>query len=181
MWLRPFLCSPYARYLCLSLTKLVVESRNCHQRALQIFSQISNQCNIVKNDDDIFSMQIAYSFTGSILVAWLMIYIVIYDGFTFERGALIFFMQCFWAVAAAIVKVAVDCVSGAIVDGTVRLGVIAIVKGIYRWLNARLWYLQSIRNLYITDLHKAFDMNLLRNLGWITIGKNLCPSCKYIE
>ena len=95
-------------------------------------------CNLVENADDIFSMHIAYSFSGSMLLACLMIYIVIYDGSSLEGGDLMFFIQCFWAVVP-IVKVVVDCVSGAIVNGAVRMGIIVIVnRGLYRWLCASL-------------------------------------------
>ena len=108
----------------LSLTdpaKLVTELEAIRQKHQKL-------CNLVENADDIFSMQIAYSFSGSMLVACLMIYIVIYDGLTLEGGVLWLFIQCFWAVVP-IVKVVMDCVSGAIVNGAVRLGIIVIVKG----------------------------------------------------
>ena len=76
-------------------------------------------CDLVVNADDIFSMQIAYSFLGCLLIACLMMYIVIYDDSEYQNMQLVFMVEVFWVIAP-IVKVIVDCVAGAILNGAVR-------------------------------------------------------------
>ena len=73
-------------------------------------------CNLVTNADDIFSMHIALSFCGCMLVACLMIYITIYDGDPYEgSGTLVLSLRLFW-LGASLGKVIMDCISGAILN-----------------------------------------------------------------
>ena len=74
-----------------------------------------NLCNLVANADDIFSMQIAISFTGSLVIACLLIYIIIYGDDPTYGGSMIVAIEGFW-VCGALAKVIVDCVSGAILN-----------------------------------------------------------------
>ena len=74
-----------------------------------------NLCNLVANADDIFSMQIAISFTGSLVTACLMIYIIIYDDDPTSSGTLMIVIKGFW-ICVSLAKVIIDCVSGAILN-----------------------------------------------------------------
>ena len=82
--------------------------------------QHQNLCNLVANADDIFSMQIAISFTCSLVITCLMIYLVVYNDDSTLKGAMFVGIKGFW-VCGALSKVLVDCVSGAILnDGVSR-------------------------------------------------------------
>ena len=76
-------------------------------------------CNLVANADDIFSMQIACSLSGSMLIACLMVYILIYDDTAYPDRDLIFIIEVFWTIVP-FGKVVMDCVAGAILNGAVN-------------------------------------------------------------
>ena len=76
-------------------------------------------CNLVSNADAIFSMQIAISFCGSLILACLVLYIMVYDEDPERSGTLVFFVECFW-LCMSLAKVVLDCFSGAILNEKVR-------------------------------------------------------------
>ena len=77
-----------------------------------------NLCNLVANADDIFSMQIAFSFAGSTMNACFLQYIIIYDDSPNSTTPLIVFIKVFW-VGVCLSKVSLDCVSGTILNSAV--------------------------------------------------------------
>ena len=77
-----------------------------------------NLCNLVANADDIFSMQIAFSFAGSLVIACFLQYIIVYDDGPNSTKPLIVFIKAFW-VAICFTKVSLDCVSGTILNSAV--------------------------------------------------------------
>ena len=84
-------------------------------------------CNLVMNADDILSMQVACSLSGSLLLSCLTIYIILYYDPNVEVEVLLLAMNLFWALAP-LGKVVMDCVSGTILNEAV---------GIYEW---RFWF-----------------------------------------
>ena len=77
-------------------------------------------CNLVVNADDILSMQVACSLSGSLLLSCLTIYIILYRETTFESDILLSAMNLFW-VLAPLGKVLTDCFSGTILNEAVSV------------------------------------------------------------
>ena len=77
-----------------------------------------NLCNLVANADDMFSMQIAFSFAGSLVIACFLQYIIVYDDGPYSTTPLIVFIKAFW-VLVCFTKVSLDCLSGTILNAAV--------------------------------------------------------------
>ena len=92
-----------------------MEPSRCAESLEGLRRHHQNLCNLVANADDIFSMQIAISFTGSLVIACLLIYIIIYGDDPTPSGTMIVVIKGFW-VCEALAKVILDCVSGAILN-----------------------------------------------------------------
>ena len=75
-------------------------------------------CGLIADADDIFSMQVACSLSGSLILSCLNIYIILYnDSNSIE--ILLLTVQLFWIVTP-VGKVVMDCVSGTILNEAVR-------------------------------------------------------------
>ena len=92
-----------------------MEPSSCVEKLEGLRRHHQNLCNLVANADDIFSMQIAISFTGSLVIACLMIQIIIYNDDPTLSGSLIIAIKGFW-VCSCLLKVVADCVSAAILS-----------------------------------------------------------------
>ena len=95
-----------------------MEPSMCVEKLEGLRRHHQNLCNLVSNADDIFSVQMAISFTGSLVIACLMIYMIIYSDDPTPGGSLIVGIKGFW-VFGALAKVIIDCVSGAILNDAV--------------------------------------------------------------
>ena len=83
--------------------------RLCHQ----------NLCNLVRTADNIFSTQIAISLSGSTITACLLMYSIAYEDSSGTDQRLAIAIKSFW-LSASLMKVIIDCVSGAILNDAVR-------------------------------------------------------------
>ena len=77
-------------------------------------------CNLVVSADAILSKQMACGLSGSMLISCLMIYFTIYHDTGYENNGLVLATKIFWIVAP-LGKVILDCVSGTILNGAVRV------------------------------------------------------------
>ena len=75
-------------------------------------------CNIVGHADDIFSMQIAVTFSSSFLIACVFMYIMIYHEQPGVDPILLTLIETFWLVIS-LSRMSMDCVSGAMLNGAV--------------------------------------------------------------
>ena len=74
-------------------------------------------CILVVYADNLFSVQIAVSFAGSVVTTCLTLYIFIVDTIS---GIIFTLTQCVFLMAA-VVKVLIDCISGAMINGAVYI------------------------------------------------------------
>ena len=80
--------------------------------------QHQNLCNLVEKADRMFSMQIAISLSGSLVISCLVLYTLIYDDHSNTNGTGMIVIKVFW-VCTALAKVIIDCISGAILNDAV--------------------------------------------------------------
>ena len=74
-------------------------------------------CNLVDHADDLFSMQIAASFLGSLMLICLILYILIHGEDVSIFGRCI---QLYW-LTTAVFKILIDCISGARLNKAVSM------------------------------------------------------------
>ena len=74
-------------------------------------------CILVVYADNLFSVQIAVSFAGSVVTTCLILYIFIVDTIS---GIIFTLTQCVFLMAA-VIKVLIDCISGAMINGAVGI------------------------------------------------------------
>ena len=72
-------------------------------------------CNLVDHADDIFSMQIAATFLGSLMLICLILYVLIHDE---TNDILTRCIQIYW-LTTAVCKILIDCISGARLNNAV--------------------------------------------------------------
>ena len=75
-------------------------------------------CHLVTGADDIFSMHIAMSLLGSVIMTCLITYIIAYDDNPSSNQMLIVVIRLFW-LSFALLKLTIDCVSGALLNHAV--------------------------------------------------------------
>ena len=75
-------------------------------------------CKLVTRADDIFSMHIAMSLSGSVIIACLVMYIIAYDDTPQASQLLVIIVKLFW-LSSVLGKIIIDCVSGAIINDAV--------------------------------------------------------------
>ena len=95
-----------------------LELPSCAEKIGVLRGHHQDLCNLVANADDIFSMQIAISFIGSLIIACLMMYIIVYDDDPTSSVSLIVIIKGFW-VCVSLARIMSDCVSGAILNEAV--------------------------------------------------------------
>ena len=89
----------------------ILEPRRRHHQRL---------CNLVGHADDIFSMQIAVSLSGSFLTVCLYMYMIIYDQNSGLNRTIVRLLETYW-IAAALARMLMDCISGAMLNVAVSL------------------------------------------------------------
>ena len=75
--------------------------------------QHQNLCNLVEKADRFLSMQVAISLSGSLIIMCLVLYTLFFDEHLNNKGTGM--IKLFW-VCAALTKVIIDCISGAILN-----------------------------------------------------------------
>ena len=75
--------------------------------------QHQNLCNLVEKADRMLSMQVAISLSGSLVITCLVLYTLVFDDHSNKSGTGM--IKVFW-VCAALAKVIIDCISGAILN-----------------------------------------------------------------
>ena len=91
--------------------KEILESTRRHHQGL---------CKIVGQADEIFSMQIAVTFTGSLITVCFIMYIIIYDETPSVNQTLMMMLWIYWMVMG-LSRMLTDCISGAMLNAAVSI------------------------------------------------------------